>query len=32
MEGPLRRETRMDENGKFTSTLTVGGKPLKEGG
>lgn len=31
MQGPLRRETRMDENGKFTSTLTVGGKPLKGG-
>jgi hypothetical protein len=30
MNQPLRRETRM-ENGKLTSTLTIGGKPLKKG-
>jgi hypothetical protein len=30
MNGPLRRETRM-ENGKLTTIMTIGGKPVKKG-
>jgi hypothetical protein len=29
MNEPLRQETTM-EKGKFTSTLTLGGKPIKK--